>query len=165
MKKLCAAAALVLLLSGCSEPEAFETMSDIYTEPEQAAVRQTELVLPEDAALSVAEQNHAGKLYLCEDYSIAVLTVAAGDLDATLQSVTGYPRDRLRLISRRDGDAMRYECVWAAAGEGTDQLGRAVILDDGNFHYTITVMADADKAGTLADTWQALLDSFRLTQP
>ena len=39
------------------------------------------------------------------------------------------------------------------------QVGNAVILDDGNFHYAVSVMADADQAAKLEDTWQHILDS------
>lgn len=162
MKKLIAIVMLVVLLAGCAQPEAFETMSDIYYEPEGSPVRQTVLVLPEDAAVTVMEEETAGSIYLCDGYCVMVQTLASGDLDATLRSVTGYPREKLLVMERQDENGSRYECVWAAAGEGGDQVGRTLVLDDGSYHYTLTVMADAENAGDLADTWQGIFDSFRL---
>ena len=57
-----------------------------------------------------------------------------------------------------------YHKVWTAAGEGGDQLGRAQILSDGEFHYVVAVMADCTASGTLAETWQALFDSFGVSR-
>ena len=60
------------------------------------------------------------------------------------------------------GQTRRYECVWVAAGEEEQQVGRMAILDDGNYHYCMTAMADEGDVLQLRDTWQALFDSFIL---
>ena len=160
MKKCLTVVMLALLLAGCSEPKTFETMSDVYYEPETPVAAQISLTLPEDAAVSVMKNPLTGSIYLCDGYSVTVQTVSAGDLDATLRDTTGFPRENLLVMEREDGANRRYECVWAAAGEGEDQVGRAVVLDDGNYHYVLTVMAGADRAGDLAETWQQIIDSF-----
>jgi VCBS repeat-containing protein len=59
----------------------------------------------------------------------------------------------------KQAETDRYESVWSAVGEGEDQVGRLVILDDGNYHYAVTVMAPAETAGELTKTWQKLLNS------
>lgn len=163
MKKWVIVAVLALLLTGCSEPESFETMSDVYYEPQIPTASKIALVLPEEAAVSVMEDPLTGSIYLCDGYSVTVQSLSAGDLDATLREVTGYPRENLLVMEREDGDNRRYECVWAAAGEGEDQVGRAVVLDDGSYHYVLTVMAGAAKAGDLAQTWQQIIDSFGIS--
>ena len=63
------------------------------------------------------------------------------------------------------GNAKRYDCVWTAAGEGEDQVGRACILDDGSFHYVVSVMAGQSRSGELQPVWQDIFDSFRLADP
>jgi len=160
MKKCLTVMMLALLLTGCSEPKTFETMSDVYYEPETPVAAQISLTLPEEAAVSVMNNPLTGSIYLCDGYSVTVQTVSAGDLDATLRDATGFPRENLLVMEREDGTNRRYECVWAAAGEGEDQVGRAVILDDGSYHYVLTVMAGADRAGDLAETWQQIIGSF-----
>ena len=162
MKKLCVAVLLGLVLSGCSAPEAFETMSDEYRIPDLPEAKKILVQLPESAAAAVLHDEAGGCLYLCEDFSVAIQTLQAGDMDATLRSVTGYPRDQLTLMETKPGDATQYECVFAAAGEAGDQVGRTMILDDGSYHYTLTLMASADAAGKLTETWQTILDSVRL---
>lgn len=162
MKKLCILLPL-LLLTGCAQPEAFETMSDVYAEPETPPA-QTIVALPENAAVMVMETENAGSIYLCDGFTLALQTMPSGDLAATLRSITGFPRDKLQIMERQVDEMDRYECVWAAAGEGGDQVGRAVVLDDGSYHYTLTLMAGADDAGELAQTWQKILDSFGISR-
>lgn len=162
MKKYGILLLLPLLLTGCSEPKAFETMSDVYLQPDTPAASQIVLELPEEAAAPAMTSEVGGSLYLCDGYSMIVQTLSSGDLDATLRQTTGYSRDKLQVLERGTEACKRYECVWAAAGEGEDQIGRAVILDDGEYHYVLSVMAGSSVAGELAQTWQRIIDSFSL---
>lgn len=154
------------LLSGCKSPEAYETMTDLYYAPETPEPAQITLWLPETGALSVLENEETGKLYLCDGYSVWVQTFPSGDMNATLCAATGYDRSQLHGIGwERDGVA-RYECAWASAGEAGDEIGRTVVLDDGDYHYVVTVMGQADLAGSLAETWMEITDSVALdTEP
>ena len=111
---------------------------------------------------AVLEAAGTGTLYLCDGYSVAVQTLPAGNLDATVREVTGYGRDKVQLWQQKEGEHSRYNCVWASAGEGGDQMCKATILDDGNYHYVLSVMAAAEDAGDLAETWQQLMDSFSI---
>ncbi len=153
---------LAALLCGCAAPEYFETMLDVYEIPQLSQPRQVLLTVPEEAAAEVISDEYPGVLYFCDGYTILVQTLAAGDLDATVRTVTGYSREQLQLISRKDSDCQRYECTWVSAAESGDQVGRAVILDDGSYHYTLSVMADAENAGALSGLWQELAASFTL---
>lgn len=162
MKIILCTLLILTMLTGCQQPKTFETMSDSYVQPELPEARQVLLQLPEDAAQAVLEAPGTGTLYLCDSYSVAVQTLTAGDLDATLREVTGYGREQVQLWQRKDGEFTRISCVWAAAGEGGDQMGKATILDDGNYHYVLSVMASAEDAGELADTWQQLMDTFSI---
>ena len=65
----------------------------------------------------------------------------------------------------RLGNVQCYECVWVSAGEGGDQIGKMRLLDDGDHHYVLSVMAPAEKAEQLADTWDKLFASFHLGEP
>lgn len=162
MKKCLLLLCILPLLAGCAQPKSFETMSDVYLEPEKPAMAELCLDLPAEAAKPAMTGEDGSSLYLCDGYSIMVQALPAGDLDATLRQTTGYSREKLQLLQRQDGTCRRYECVWVAAGEGEDQVGRAAVLDDGQYHYVLSVMAGASGAGALAPVWQKLFDSFSL---
>jgi len=75
----------------------------------------------------------------------------------------GYETDKVRLMeSNQDGDK-RYEWVWSAVGEDGDQIGRAVVLAQGDYHYCVSVMALAQSAGALEQEWTALFASLRVS--
>ena len=162
MKKVLCVLAILVLLTGCSQPKDFETMSDAYFEPDLPLAQKVIFQIPEDAAQAVLESAETGTLYLCDGYTVAVQTLPSGNLDATLREVTGYSREKIQLWERKDGEISRYSCVWASLGEGGDQMGKATILDDGNYHYVLTVMAAAEDAGELTETWQQLMESFSI---
>ena len=160
MKKLWIVTALVLVMCGCAAPT-FETMDDVYAPQQQITPQMTAFQIPNDAATQVME-NENSKIYFCEGYDIMVETLAAGDLNRTMQTITGYSANALTIMETSVSQLNRYECVWTAAGEAGDQVGRAVILDDGSFHYCMSVMAPAEEAGSLQDVWEELFSTFRL---
>ena len=164
MKKLWLVAAIALTLTGCAKPENFETMSDQYEIPESVQAQQTNMLLDRES-VSLGWENNEDKIYICDDFCVMVQTFSAGDLDATIRSVTGYGKEKLTVMERTTDGITRYECVWTSAGEGGEQVGRMLVLDDGTHHYALSVMAAAEKAGQLTETWQLLFDSFSIGQP
>lgn len=161
MKKCWLLFLVVLMLSGCGTQEVFEQVEDVYQVVAPQAGRLC-VQIPEDAAVTAmgTAQDHA--IYFCDGYTLAVQTMAGGDMNRTLRQVTGYEAERLTLFQTRVGEIEGYECVWTSAGEGGDQVGRLLLLDDGVYHYTVTVMADAQKAGDLSLIWDSLLNSVTL---
>ena len=162
LKKTVIICVLLAVLSGCSGGGDFESVMDTQPVFVDAPMRTVLLELPEEAALEVFENAGTGKLYLCADYEIAVQVLEGGDLERTLREITGFPKERLTLIETEWEGMRRYTCAWSAAGEEEQRIGRAVILDDGNWHYTVCVMADASKAAELQERWNVLLNSFSL---
>lgn len=148
---------IMLLLTGCKEKMDFETMSDVYQQT--AVARQILLTLPESAAMPVSTHT-GGSLYICDGYSISVQTMDGGDLSRTLKAATGYTADKLQLLQQKQDGLTRYDCAWSCAGEGGDMVCRGVILDDGYYHYVLTVLMDAEKAGQLQAQVNALCASF-----
>ena len=94
---------------------------------------------------------------------LTVQTFEAGDLEKTGREVCGYSSDALQLMQTRDGELRRIDWVWTCAGEGGDQIGRAMVLDDGSYHYCLTAMADADTVGSLEERWDRVFSSFSLS--
>ncbi len=161
MKKYVLWLVCALLLSGCGGEEVFETVADEWAAPVMAQPKQITVELPGEAALPAMESD-AGRIYLCEDYEICLQTLEAGDLNATIQSICGYSPEELTVVETSQEGAKRYDFVWASAEEAGERLGRAVILDDGSYHYTMTVLRDPDTTETSQTNWNSIFDSFRL---
>ncbi len=151
----------VLLLAGCAAQDTFETVADEMVQPAMAQVREMSMELPSEAA-SPAVESDSGRLYLCEGYEISVQTFEAGDLNRTIQTISGYGREELTVMHRETEGVDRYEFVWASAGESGDRVGRAAILDDGNYHYVLTVLADAQIAHARYPDWLQMFSTFKL---
>lgn len=148
------------LLIGCAAEETFETVGDEAVLSVMAQPREISVCLPENAVTPVLE-NESEQVYLCEDYEIIIETLAAGDLNSTIRAVSGYNKEDLTVIETQWQDVTRYDFVWASLGEKGDRLGRAVILDDGNYHYCMSALRDAD-AEDAQSAWNDLFDSFAL---
>ena len=149
---------LPVLLCGCGAEETLETVADEWVVPVMAQPREVSLRLPEELAMPVLEVEDR-KLYLAEDYEIMLETMASGDLDATIRSLTGYGSDRLTVIRTGYHDTDRYDFVWSAAGESGERLGRGAILDDGTYHYCLSVLRDPEESLIV---WQDVFSSFSL---
>ena len=161
MKKIIIAAALLLFLTGCARPT-FETVQDPGIQTDTPAAAQIQLTLPEEASAAVMESEDAGKMYFCDGYTVMVQTLPGGDLNRTLRQLTGFSKDALTLMQTRQGTLDRYESVWSAVGEEGDQVGRVVVLDDGNYHYVMTVLRDTQSTASSQISWNDVFASFSL---
>ena len=94
-----------------------------------------------------------------QDYEIMVETLASGDLNDTIRTISGFEKDQLTVLQTQQADTDRYDFVWTTAGERGERLGRAVILDDGNYHYCMTALRDAEESIIV---WQEVFSSFAL---
>ena len=159
MKKLWLMIAATIVFSGCSARQTMETISDSMDIPVAASLHQLEITLPSEASIPTLLSEDGARLYECEDYTLCVQTLESGDLDRTLRRITGFTKDSLTVMTTQCDGFKRHSCVWSAAGEGGDH----VVLDDGNYHYTVSVMAEFSKAGNLSDKWKELFDSVNLT--
>jgi hypothetical protein len=63
-------------------------------------------------------------------------------------------------MKTRQGTCDRYDFVWTCAGEEGQRLGRAAILDDGNYHYCMSALWDAGEASEVS--WEQVFGSFTL---
>lgn len=164
MKKRMIVILLVLsaLLCGCSAAETFEQLQDVYVAAPAAEPAQIKMDLPEDAAQSVMSTD-SGKLYFGENYEVLVETYESGDLNKTLQTVTGYPADQLTVMQLRDDGFNRYLCAWSTVTAEGERVGRCAVLDDGNYHYCLTVLIPAAEAGRLQTVVDSLLRSYSLS--
>ena len=161
MKKWIVIVLTALMLTGCAARETMETVADEWVRSAAAPVAELHLTLPEEAAAPVSESEN-GALYQCDGYEIYVQTLESGDLDATLRLVTGYGREDLTLIETRISGGKRWDLVWSCMGEAGDQVGRACVLDDGNYHYVLAVLAEAERAMEFESAWEELFGGYSL---
>lgn len=162
MKKWIAVLLLGVFLTGCSA-QTFETVGDVLDTPVMGQSKQILMELPEDAAVG-AVNTQGGKVYWCEDYDITVQTLQGGDVARTVKTLSGFDMDRLTVFHTQNGDSKRYEWVWSSAGETGDQISRAVIIAEGNYHYCVTLHTAAEAAGALEPEWTAVLATVQLGQ-
>ena len=126
-----------------------------------SAMASVRLVLPETAAKQTFGDD-SDTVYECETYTLVLQTLLAGDLRATVRTLSGFYPDKLTVMESQQGQGKRYDWVWSAAGESGELVCRAAVLDDGNYHYCIYTIAQAEEAGTLAEEWNKLFASFCL---
>ncbi len=151
-----------ILLGGCSAQRLVETVNDEFLLSVSAPVHELSVQLPAEASLTVFSEDTGDAMYLCKDYSVAVQTMAGGDLNQTLRSLCGFGREELTVMETSPGGLKRYDWIWSCAGEGGAQVGRGAVLDDGDYHYCVCVMADESVAGALSDQWDTLFSSVTL---
>lgn len=162
VKKIAMALLLGLLLSGCGAKETLETVADdIPLQPVLAQPAQISVRLPDNAVSPVLESD-TEQVYFCEDYEIAIETRASGDLSGTITAMTGFDPEQLTVMHTSLDGVDRYEFVWASAGEDGDRLGRGVVLDDGSYHYCMTVLRDAENQKKSQVVWSDVFSSFSL---
>ncbi len=153
---------LSLLLTGCAAAPTFETLGGDLGAQEIPQPRQCSVSLPEAAAVQTA-QGDTGTIYFCDGYEILVETMAGGNLSSTVKNISGYDLGELTLVETKGKDYACYECAWTSAGEGGFQTARTKILDDGVYHYCLTVLAPAEEMAGLQEELQQLFGSFTLT--
>lgn len=159
MRKIIAFVLLTLLLAGCAAEETFETISDDIVQQVMAQPREIAVSLPGEVSMPAMESD-SGRIYLASDYEIYIQTLDSGDLNATIRTVSGYEKDALTVMETSLDGVDRYEFVWASAGENGDRIGRGVVLDDGDYHYVMTVLRDADTAENTQIVWNDVFNSF-----
>ena len=162
MKKLVLFMALTVLLAGCGASETFETVADEMLQEVAVQAKEIRVDLPEDSVMPAMESEN-GKIYLCGDYDVTAQTLPSGDLGATVRAVSGYGMDDLTVIQTASGELDQYEFVWTTAGEMGQNIGRATILDDGNYHYVLSATIDADLIGEYQEVWNGIFESFHLS--
>ena len=144
MKKLCFLLVLMMCLSGCvrNERPVMETVSDEIVEPAAAEPKPMAVWLPDGAAKQTMAGT--GECYTWGECELRLQTLAGGDIQATLQQLTGLSPDRLTVMEYQRDGLQLYQTVWSATGEEGITLGRCMVADDGNYHYCLSLLSPED---------------------
>ena len=152
---------LAVLLAGCGKAEVYETITDEMLQSVSAEPREVFFDLAQEPVMPAMESD-SGTLYLCGDFDVVVHTCQGGDLQNTVREVSGYLPEELTVIQTGSGDVNRYEFVWTSAVDNGQQIGRATILDDGNYHYILSATVDAELIEEYQEIWNGIFESFQL---
>ena len=163
MKKCMILLVCMLMLTGCGAVETMETLGNvIHNGGTQAPVQQVVLEVPAEASVTVSGGETGLTMYECDGYTLYLQTFSSGDLQGTIRTLSGFAPEDLTVMTTACNDHQRYDWVWTAAAEEGDLVCRGTVLDDGNYHYTLCVMAQAEVAGELSEEWNGLFRSFCL---
>ena len=136
-------------------------VTDEMVMPASAQPRKILLTLPEETLLPAMETDH-GTLYLCDGYDVATQTMESGDLDATVRTISGFGMEELTIMQTKADDYTCYEFVWTAATDLGQQVGRAMILEDADYHYAICAVAPEKDAEEYQQIWNGIFDSVTI---
>ena len=150
-----------VLLTGCGKAEVYETVTDEMVQAVSAEPREVLFDLAQEPVLPAMESD-SGTLYLCGDFDVVVHTCQSGDLSSTVKEVSGFLPEELTVIQTGNGEVERYEFVWTSATDLGQQIGRATILDDGNYHYLLSATVDAELIEEYQEIWNGIFESFQL---
>lgn len=164
MRKILVFVCVLLFLPGCKAEDVFETLGPVLHQPEQLpAMAGLQLTLPDSAALQTFG-GETDKIYECDGYTLVLQTLDGGDLVRTVHDLSGFAPEKLTIM-KTAAQVQRYDWAWTAVGESGELICRAAVLDDGNYHYCLTVFAPAASGGALAEEWNTLFASFGLGDP
>lgn len=159
MKKLWMIMLVSLVLSGCGASQTLETVADEMVQSVMAEPKEILLTLPEEAVLPAMESEN-GVIYICREFDVAVQTLEGGNLQKTVETISGYTPDDLTIMQTISGDCSKYDFVWTSTGEMGDQVCRASILDDGSFHYVVTAAVGAELYEEYREIWNGMFETF-----
>ena len=161
MKMICSMLLVVLMLAGCGASEVYETVTDELAVPASAQPREILFDLAQEPVLPVMESD-GGQLYICGDFDVMVQTMESGDLNDTVYRISGFLPEELTLIQTASGEVEKYEFVWTSATDEGQLIGRATVLDDGNYHYALSATVDAELIEEYQEIWNGIFESFQL---
>ena len=160
MGKLCAVILMACCLAGCAQQPVMETVAD---EPvlSSAAAKQIVMELPGETVLPVMRTD-TGELYICSDFEVSVETLMGGDLERTVQMLTGFGIEDVTVMETAANGRTRYDLAWSCMGEMGPEVGRAAVLSDGEYHYCLTVMTAEENAAEYREMFNGMFESFTL---
>ena len=157
-------AVLALVLSACGPEETpvFESVGEqAYEQESRPVAGRIALMIPEEAVSEAMADGLGGELYTWEDHTLQLQTLDGGDIRRTVESLTGFDYDDLTVMASKKGDLMYYRTVWSTAGEEGTMLGRALIADDGYYHYCVSLLSPEDSDS--GEVYDRLCASFSVT--
>lgn len=164
MKKCVMWIVMALLLTGCAAEPVYETIGDVCGNSEPVGSPGTmDFALPDGAQMEVLEEDDDCKSYAVGEWEIWTEVYTGGDLSATIEQVTGLGAEALTVIESPAQELACHETVWSTTGEDGVKVGRTAVLDDGAYHYCISVMVPEEDAAEVGDFFSQILQSVTIS--
>ena len=160
MRKLWVLVMAAVMFGGCAAEPAMETVADEQVLAE-SAMKEITMELPGEPVLPVMRTD-TGEIYICEDFEVSVETLPGGDIQRTVQMLTGFGMEDVTVMETTVGERTRYDLAWSAMGETGPEVGRAAVLCDGQYHYCLSVMTAEENAAACREMFNGLFESFTL---
>ena len=144
MKKWIWILLLALVLCGCTDEEmpVFETVGEgAYEQVNRPEPGQIAVLIPEEAISEAMADGSGGQLYSWGDHTLQLQTLDGGDIRTTVETLSGFSYEDLTVMQYAKNGFTYYQTVWSTAGEDGAMLGRALIADDGYYHYCISLLS------------------------
>lgn len=150
-----------IMFGGCQKGEDLEVIADDWKETLVQEPAHVQFNVPDDVSLEVMSGND-WKVYQGDYYQILVQHYPSGDLDRTLKDICGYTKEDLTVIEITGEDIDKYLFGWSAVSEEGELVGRCAVLDDGRFHYCLSVLVNAEKSGELRGIIDSVFASYSI---
>lgn len=163
MRKLVWVFLLMMVLTACGEETepVFETIGEVEYDAVSAEPAPVSVWVPEDAVAEAMADETAGECYVWENCELRVETVAGGDIRRTMENLTGISAENLTVMEYERGGIQIYQTVWSTTGEEGIFLGRAMVADDGNYHYCVSLLSPETE--DVDETYAQICASFSIT--
>lgn len=163
MKKCVVWVMAALLLTGCAAEPVYETIGDVWANSEPvSAPGMIEFAMPDGAQMEVLEES-ASRCYTVGEWEIWTQVCPGGDIRSTMAQVTGIGADALTIVTRQMQGMACYETAWSTTGEDGMKVGRTAVMDDGNYHYCVSVTVPETDANEVAEFYGQILDSVTVS--
>lgn len=154
-----------LLLSGCAgdtEP-VYETIGNVWENEEPvSAPASIEFAVPDGAEMEAVSTDSEVKIYRIGDWELWTQALDGGDLRATFEQLTGMDWDALTVVNHPVGEKNVYETAWTAMDEEDTYIIRAAVIEEGDYHYCLSLMALEDNSRTVGQFFTEILENVNL---
>lgn len=159
MKRILLCLMVGMMLGGCASEPVYETIGNAMEDTRPVSAPGTiELTLPEDAQMQVIDDEYGSKSYRIGDWEVWTQICDGGDINATLEQLTGISAEALTVMEYRLQDMPCSEVAWITTTDEGSLVCRTAVLDDGNYHYCISLMMPEEEAEVLGESFGALLE-------
>ena len=154
---------LILLLTACAVKEniSMECIYDSIEIPSAPCFR-IEAEIPQQAVLTLSEDEGLCSIFSHADYTITEEIFLASSWESAFVHITGRGRDSLKPILAGNYPFEEYRCVWSVAGEAGTRLCQCTVICDGSYYYAVTVECAEEQAIQYEKTFSSLLSGVLL---
>ena len=162
MKKVVVLLLASVMLAGCAKQQ-YETRGAHCSAEDSPEAGIISISVPDGLSAPIMYADGGDRIYIADDYEVYLQTYPGGDTGETIRQCTGYDPAQLTVLETEKDGFKRYDCAWTSTGEGVQNVGRLLLLDDGHHHYVLSVIAPADCGEALNEAWKQLSDTFTVS--